>query len=309
MGRGQSIRIFLADGSVTGIRHAEVVNWTGQAVACPRNRVAELKDWEEAQRPGVYLLFGTDEATGRAAVYIGEAEHVLVRMQEHLANKDFWNEIILFTNKDQNLTKAHVRYLESRLWEAAKSSKRYVVLNANTPSAALLPRGDRDAMEDFLDQARLLLGALGHRVLEPVASATPQPTIATPQTDPQSPARSTAGTRLRLATKSVQAEALLTNEGIVVLAQSQAAAKQADSLSGSYRTLRDELLQQGVLVNEGTALRFVQDQLFSSPSAAACVVTGYSINGRDAWKTPDGQSVGQLEQSLAAKVETSAPAS
>jgi hypothetical protein len=89
MNRGQSIRIFLADGTVTGVRHAAVVNWTGQAVACPRNRVGERKDWEEAQRPGVYLLFGMEEETGRPAVYIGEAEHVLDRTQDHLANKDF----------------------------------------------------------------------------------------------------------------------------------------------------------------------------------------------------------------------------
>ncbi len=184
MTRGHSIRIFLADGTVTGIRHAEVVNWTGQAVACPSNRVGDLKEWEESQRPGVYLLFGADEATGRAAGYIGEAEHVLDRMQDHLANKDFWNEIILFTNKDQNLTKAHVRYLESRLVDAAKLSKRYVVLNSTTPTAALLPRGDRDAMEDFLDQARA-----------------------------------------------------------VVLAGSGAATKAADSMSGSYKTLRQEVAE------------------------------------------------------------------
>lgn len=55
MPHGRSIRIYLADGSASGIRHAEVVNWTGQAIVCPRTRVAELKGWEESQRPGVYF--------------------------------------------------------------------------------------------------------------------------------------------------------------------------------------------------------------------------------------------------------------
>ena len=306
MTRGQSIRIYLSDGNVTGVRHAEVVNWTGQAVACPRNRVGELKEWEESQRPGTYLLFGVDEATGRPAVYIGEAEHVLNRLQDHLRSKDFWNELILFTNKDQNLTKAHVEYLESKLVEAAKASKRYIVLNGNAPTPPLLPRGDRDAMEDFIDQARLLLGVLGHRVLEPVtvtAEAKPVRVAAFPVSGPST--TSTVGTELALTTRAVHARAVLTNEGIVVLADSTAALKSARSMSPSYKTLRAELIQQGVLVENGASLRFSENHLFSSPSAAACVVAGYAISGRDAWKTSDSVSISQLEQALATEADTS----
>jgi hypothetical protein len=44
MPKGRQIKIYLADGSVTGIRHAEIVNWTGQALAIPRNRVKELEE-------------------------------------------------------------------------------------------------------------------------------------------------------------------------------------------------------------------------------------------------------------------------
>ena len=54
---GKSIRIYLADSTVAGIRYAELVNWTGQAVACPRNRLGELVAWPETSKPGVYLLF------------------------------------------------------------------------------------------------------------------------------------------------------------------------------------------------------------------------------------------------------------
>ena len=48
---GRSIRIYLSDGSVAGIRHGEIVNWTGQAISCPRARFPELRDWPEA--PGI----------------------------------------------------------------------------------------------------------------------------------------------------------------------------------------------------------------------------------------------------------------
>lgn len=52
---GKTVRIYLADGSPTGIRHAEVGNWTGQAIVCPRARIGELSNWMESQRPGISI--------------------------------------------------------------------------------------------------------------------------------------------------------------------------------------------------------------------------------------------------------------
>ena len=51
---GKSIRIYLANGGVTGIRHGEIVNWTGQAIACPRTRFPELKVGEGTYVPYVF---------------------------------------------------------------------------------------------------------------------------------------------------------------------------------------------------------------------------------------------------------------
>lgn len=68
---GKSIRVYLSDGDVAGIRHAEIVNWTGQALAFSRNSLADLKEWPEVRRQGVYFLVGIDEETGRDLVYIG----------------------------------------------------------------------------------------------------------------------------------------------------------------------------------------------------------------------------------------------
>ena len=64
MSIGKTIRIYLDDGSVSGIRHAEIVNWTGQAVTSPRSKIKALATWEESKKPGVYFLFGVDEESG-----------------------------------------------------------------------------------------------------------------------------------------------------------------------------------------------------------------------------------------------------
>ena len=76
--------------------------------------------------------------------------------------KDFWEEAVLFVSKDGNLTKSHVRYLESRLIALAKEAKRATLVNGTSPSEqGKLPESDEVEMEEFIIQARLLLGTSG----------------------------------------------------------------------------------------------------------------------------------------------------
>lgn len=304
---GKQIRIYLADGNSSGIRHAEITNWTGQALACPRSRFQELREWDEVKRPGVYFLFGPNEETGEDAVYIGEAEVVLERLYTHMSGKNFWSELIAFTSKDDNLTKGHVRYLESRLIELSIAAKRYQVTNTASPQLPKLPRPDSDAMEEFLVSARTLLGVLGHRVLEPLITASrPAPSAVTIQ--PQAYQQSTdilasgetqsepENPTFKLHINDLCAYATRTDEGLVVRAESEAAAVALGSLSGGYRVLRDKLIQSGVLAVSGTKLKFTRDHLFNSPSQAAAVLVGYSINGRDAWRLSDGTTYAAYER-------------
>lgn len=293
MGIGRTIRVYLEDGSVTGIRHAEIVNWTGQAISSPRSAVKTLSDWPESRKPGVYFLFGIDEETGKAAAYVGEAENVYSRLQSHIVDKDFWNEVVFFTNKDENLTKAHVKYLESRLVTLAKISKRYILFNGNTPQSPALPRGDRDSMEEFIGNLRVLLGVIGHKVLEPLAihEKNEPAQLSNPVT-----AADMAGLSLKLHIATLDAHAEITDEGIVVLKGSFATSNPAGSLSVGYQKLRDDLIKSEVMVESNGKYVFTSDQLFTSPSQAAAVIVGYSINGRDAWRSENGQTLKSIEE-------------
>lgn len=309
MALGKSIRIYLADGGVTGIRHGEIVNWTGQAIACPRTRFTELREWAEAKRPGIYFLFGQDDESGQDSVYIGEAEVVFDRLCSHISGKDFWTELVAFTSKDDNLTKAHVRYLESRLVSLANAAGRYAIENSASPQLPSLPRADRDAMEEFIGGIQTLLGVLGHRVLEPLVerSPAPIPREELPSTPPAIQAESELPANLaampsqtfQLRVSNLIATAVRTDEGLVVLTNSDAASAVQNSLSLGYRALRERLISSGVLVENGSKLKFAKDQLFRSPSQAAALVVGYSINGRDSWKTPNGVSFTDFENRLA----------
>lgn len=290
---GRTIKIYLDNGSVTGIKHSEIVNWSGQAMSSPRNLVKKLKDWREAQRPGVYFLFGLDEK-GNESVYIGESENVFERLVQHVADpkKDFWDEVVFFTSKDENLTKAHVKFLESKLTLLAINANRYNVLNSNNPQQSKLPRGDRDAMEEFINNIRILIGAMSHKVLEPINKQ--QLNVETESTNIND--TQTSNNDLFLNINKINAKAILTDEGIVVKEGSEAFSNERDSLGLSYKNLRSKLLEEGVLTTKEDKLLFTKDYLFPSPSQAAAIIVGYSINGRHSWCLTDGTTLKEYEE-------------
>lgn len=275
-----TIKIFLVHGDPKRLRTAELSNWTGKAAAGPRSEFDSVLSREESQRSGVYLLTGIDPETGKSAVYIGEAETIKDRVKSHL-EKDFWNHITFFTSKDENLTKAHIKYLEGRLIEQAKQAGRAVVIN-NQGSGSRLPESDREDMEIFLEKIHQLLPVLGVEVLVPR-------TI------------NAAGvTELELLfceIKGLKATGHLTPNGIVVLAGSQAVLIDRPS-SQKYPwalNMRKRLIDDGVLASKMDHFLFTQDAEFSSPSAAAAVIHGGHANGLISWKNKDGKILKELE--------------
>ena len=169
MGSGPTatIKLFLPRGDAKSLRTAEISNWTGMAIAAPRTEMDELFQREELGKAGVYILSGTDPLSGLPRAYIGEAEVIRERLKQH-KTKEFWVSAIAFVSKDENLTKAHVRYLESRLLSEAAQAGRFT-LEQNQAGGSKLPESDRADMEIFLSHIGQLLPVLGSDLLIPVA--------------------------------------------------------------------------------------------------------------------------------------------
>lgn len=275
-----TIKIFLAQGDPKRLRTAELSNWTGKAVAGPRSEFDRVLAREESRNSGVYFLTGYDPETGKSAVYIGEAESVRDRVKSHL-DKDFWNQIVFFISKDENLTKAHIRYLEGRLIEQAKQAARSILKNGQS-SGAHLPESDREDMEIFLSKINQLLPVLGVEVLVPTTT------------------NAGSATELELLSceiKGLKATGHLTPNGIVVFIGSQAVLNERPS-SKKYPwpvNMRLKLQDDGILLAQEDHLVFTQDFEFSSPSAAASVIHGGHANGLTAWKNKDGKTLKDLE--------------
>jgi hypothetical protein len=112
-------------------------------------------------------LSGSDPLSGLPRAYIGEAEIIRERVKQH-KTKEFWISAIVFVSKDENLTKAHVRYLENRLLTEGGQVGR-CTLEQNQAGGSKLPESDREDMEVFLSHIRQLLPVLGSDLLIPVA--------------------------------------------------------------------------------------------------------------------------------------------
>jgi hypothetical protein len=277
-----TIKLFLPHGDAKSLRTAEISNWTGKAVAAPRTELDELLQREELDKAGVYILSGADPLSGLPHAYVGEAEIIRERLKQH-KTKEFWISAIVFVSKDENLTKAHVRYLEGRLIsEAAKVGR--VTLENGQASGSKLPESDREDMEVFLARIRQLLPVLGSDLLIPVA---------------QSAGKQQTGGTLFCRIKGAEARGQRTPDGFVIFQGSTAVLQERPSAQERHPyvvALRKQLVMDGALEQKDGFYIFKKDTAFSSPSAAAAVVHGGGANGLTEWKTKDGESLKQLDE-------------
>lgn len=279
--RGFSLRLFLPDGTPDGLRVAEKSNWTGRGVVCPRARFKAAKARPEFDRTGVYVLLGPSEESDLPTVYGGEGDPALGRLERHFADKDFWTTLVLFTSKDDTLNKAHVQHLECRLHELARAAKRCLLDNVRVPQPPSLSEADTAEVEGFLDEMLLVFPLLGVTVFE-----RPVPTAA-------------GAKRYFLRARGVEAEGYEDDTGFVVLAGSQVAKDFVPSAHRYLQTLRAALQERGVIAADGDGVVVAQDYTFDSPSTAAGVLIGRSVNGRVEWKDADGRT---LKENQAAAV-------
>jgi hypothetical protein len=276
-----TIKLFIPRGDAKSLRTAEISNWTGKAVAAPRTELDELLAREELEKAGIYILTGSDPTTNAPRAYIGEAEVIRERLRQH-KSKEFWVSAIVFVSKDENLTKAHVRYLESRLLSEAARVNRFR-LEQNQSGGSKLPESDREDMEVFLSRIRQLLPVLGSDILSPISQ---------PDTTAQ------RGGVLHCRMKGAEGRGQRTQNGFVVFSGSTAVLEERPSMEKYPYVMaqRKQLIAEGTLIERESFLLFTKDTEFSSPSAAAAVIHGGSANGLIAWKTEDGKSLKQLDE-------------
>lgn len=278
---GKTIKLFLIDGEPNGRMTCELSNWTGKAYKIPRIQIKESYSRIDLMNPGVYLLFGKNE-DGKNIVYIGEAETIIDRLKQHVAQKDFWSEVILFISKDENLNKAHIKYLESRLYEITKKVNRYILANNATPSKSSISESDVAEMEEFISNIKLLTNTLGHTVFENLVDKTISNFIK-------------KDLFYIKAARGANSKGIPSPKGFIVLKGSELAPSTVNSMQKSLKNIRRKLQEDKIIIFENEKLIFIQDYEFSSPSTAAAIVMGRNANGQKEWKLKNGITLKDFE--------------
>ena len=303
---GRSLELYYIDGRPDGMLTAELFNWTGHVLMAPRTQIATALRRPEAGYAGIYLLLGEQEGEPRA--YVGEGEDIAARIRAHDGNKDWWTSAVLVTTAGNKLNKAHVRYLEARLIEAARNIGRVPLDNGTNPARPTLSEADVAKMEAFLDNLLIVLPAVRVDMfiqrVRPAVAAPVQPGVVAQVAASQPIGRFTLETpRHGIRATAVQADGEFVVEAGSVARQEWTGRGTEES---GYAQLHAELRRSGTLAADGQHCRFTRNYAFRSPSAAAAVVNGRPANGTLEWKDAHGLTYKEWEARQLAATNTEA---
>lgn len=266
MSYSRSINIFLKDGTADGFVTAELENWNGKAIKVPRSEIVKYGDREDLKMAGIYFLFCKSD-DGNDSVYIGEAEDVYKRLNDHLrAYKQgkeafYWNTALAFTGP--SLNKTLIRYLEYRLFDMAVVSGNYSVLTKNVYRDTKVSESQKASMDQFIDNVCIIVSTLGYKVL-----------------DVASPAQK-ADIIFKCTRSGSDASCFISKNGFTVRCGSKISDTTTPSFEKcGYKKLREKLIKNGVILKS----IFTIDYEFDAPSAAAAVIIGAPANGKKEWR-------------------------
>ena len=278
-----TINLFLIDGTPDGrIRYA-VNTRSGIIFRIPRKDLAKCKGsaaLAETDNDSVYFLLGEED--GRQKIYVGQAgsrkngKGLLNRLNEHArsSDKNFWTEAIVFTTSNNSFGPTEISWLENKFHDIALNAGRYEVVNSNEPSTGNITAEKASELEDQVEFARLVLGAVGYKIFEPPKKISPPPAA---KSDEEIFYLTRTIKRLG---RKITAQMKRTQTGFRVLAGSEISPQDNGKLSSAMKKRR-----LNAKIVDG---RLLEDVEFNLPSPAATFVIGNSANGYTEWKTRDG---------------------
>ena len=266
----KAVKVFYPFDNPTGVREVSVELDVATGIMFPRNKLVKAKQRPLADKPGLYFLFGEDDADQRA--YIGETSHGIERIETHRQQKDWWQSCALFTSSQSTneLNKSAVKYLEWKAISDAKDVQRFNV-EQRQPRQPKLAESTQASLNELYSDIQLLLGVLNKPVFEPLKDN--EEDVFTCSVD------------------GYKARAQYTDDGMVVLQGSQARKETTPSAPSSLESRRDQLLEQDVLKDNGDHYEFTEDHAFSSPSTASSICLGRQTNGWTTWRHEHGKTL------------------
>lgn len=273
----ESVIQIIAQGDPMGLKTVEICGKTIKAFVIPRVKVAEIKELENIDKPGVYFLHKEDDQQ----IYIGQSQNVLKRLEQQKLGKEDWTVAFAFTAaKEMNPL-----FLEKICIEEVRKIGRYKVNNLSESPGNILNKASEITNMQFMQQIIFITKLLGYSIFSGTKPATEQ-------------------RKFYLRSKNIEATgSILENNEYIVYKNSEAALQSAPSLikhvKSSHR-FRERLIEDKVLVLNDNKNKYVFliDYIFRSPSGASDVITGMATNGWIVWKNEDNKSLDEIVRKI-----------
>ena len=291
---GRLIKLFITGDDPRSLRTVELDNWWGMAVMGRRSYFKKALAREELSRSCIYLLIRSTGTDDLPEVYVGESDDFAQRYAASQFPIAF-DSFIVFTNKDDNLTRAHVKWLEREVWEMLSRNEGKVQLaNRVTPTGSKLPEAETASMGTFLGNMIYVLEALGFAFFEEPGTTSTEASEVLTATG-TAPAVQSFSTSAQPRSETHKAYLDMVGDGYVLRAGSLISASPTDSLPANVAKLRAQLLAEGALVPQDDCLKLTRDIAFTSPSPASALVKGRSSTGHGDWiRTTDRKRLGDV---------------
>lgn len=276
----KTLTLQLIDGEPNGIKICRLAGSTLITVVIPRGLLAQAKKLPEIPKRGVYYLL--DDNKGRLRrVYAGQTVQGISRLDDHCANKKWWNTAVMHLCPDTEFSLDVVSGLEGQMIGYISDHGSYASDNNVLPKPYVSPYEEAfiaNLHEDILFRMGVLgfdLDAADDGVGndKPVFHTTRRHIDARGCYDPEA-------------------------EKFTVFAGSQV---DVDVVCGTkekpHRKLegqRFSLKGEGLLTQNNGVWRVACDVDFDSPSAAAVFVLGASQNGWVEWVSENGETLSSV---------------
>jgi len=300
------------------LKSVELANWTVIAFIGKRLHLQQIRNRRELSEPGIYLLLSdrSDSTGPLTQFYVGETDNFLDRIAQHAQSKDWWSNFVVFVSKDQNLTKAHVKFLERELYLLAKASIGTLqIMNSVEPSGTRLPESDVSTMKEFLRNMEFVLETLGlsyfprtttaRGIQQSITSSAVSVPIA------EAPTAEFAMSLPRdigLLNGRQYAGIMRIGDGTFVLKRGSyiraTPSKSFENQRGYFELWKQITTSDSVQsTSNPELLQIMQDIEFRSPSAAGAIVRAQATDGRSQWKRiSDGKPLSECELEEAAQL-------
>ncbi|MUO79703.1 DUF4357 domain-containing protein [Agrobacterium vitis] len=291
---GRVVKIFITGQDPRSLRTVELDNWTGVAITGQPEFFKKALEAEVLARSCVYLLTRASADDDLPEIYIGESDDFSQRYTSGKFPIEF-DTFLIFTSKDDALTRAHVKWLELELWTILKgNSGKAIVANSNKPTGSNLPRADIATMRTYLNNMIYVLEALGYDLFSVEERTSATAPASEPQAAPDELFLDLYATTLPSRTDA-RAYLRYKDAAYTLLAGSKINPVATDSLPSNIRKLREALLKEGLLVQRDGYLELLRDIPFSKPSPASALVKGRSSTGyRDWLRKDDDRPLGNI---------------